>query len=153
MSAKSSHDTASRTQHRTPERNGESIGACTSFQQAVSEYLIRHRSILDVISKFQEAGARVNRAVVKAVTTCGCVEVQAGRQQLPADITYWEMKQHMATHVKGEMCEHCREVLEQEIGQNMFYLTAICDLFKIELETLLENERKRITALGVFNLT
>ncbi len=153
MSAKSSHDTASRAPHRSPERNGESTGACSSFQDAVSEYLIRHRSILDVISKFQEAGARVNRAVVKAVTSCGCVEVQAGRQQLPADITYWDMKKHMETHVKGQMCEHCREVLEQEIGRNMFYLTAICDLFDLELETLIEDERKRIATLGVFNLT
>jgi len=151
MSAKSSHDTANKTS--SAERNGESGGTYMSFQEAVSEYLIRHRSILDVISKFQEAGARVNRAVVKAVTSCGCVEVQAGRQQLPADITYWEMKQHMATHLKGEMCEHCREVLEQEIGRNLFYLAALCDLFNLELEALVEDERKRIATLGVFNLT
>lgn len=151
MSANSSHDTASRA--RSTAENGESAGTYATFQEAVSEYLIRHRSILDVISKFQEAGARVNRAVVKAVTSCGCVEVQAGRQQLPADITYWDMKQHMATHVKGSMCEHCREVLEQEIGRNMFYLAALCDLFHLELESLVEDERKRIATLGVFNLT
>ena len=57
------------------------------LQEAVSEFLIRHRSVLDIISKFQEANARVNRAVVKAVTSCGCVEVEAGRQKFPADIS------------------------------------------------------------------
>ncbi len=125
----------------------------TSLQEAVSEYLIRHRSILDVISKFQEANAKVNRAVVKAVTTCGCVEVKAGRQNVPTDITYWEMKEHMATHVNGRICEHCQEVLEQEIGRHMFYLAALCDLFQLDLEGVVDSERRRIATLGVFNLT
>src|SRR5690606_41105992 len=31
------------------------------FQQAVGEYLIRHRSVLDVLSNMQEASARVQR--------------------------------------------------------------------------------------------
>ncbi len=124
-----------------------------SFQEAVSEYLIRHRSILDVISKLQESTARANRAVVKAITYCGCIEVRAGRQQIPADISYWEMKHHMETHIRGEMCEHCLEVLEQEIGHTLFYTAALCDLFGLDLEQLVENERSRIATLGVYNLT
>lgn len=124
-----------------------------SFQEAVSECLIRHRSILDVISKFQEANARVNRAVAKAITYCGCIEVKASRQQFPADISYCEMKHHMETHVQGELCEHCREVVEQEIGRSLFYTAALCDLFGFDLERLVDDERRRITALGVYNLT
>lgn len=124
-----------------------------SFQEAVSEYLIRHRSILDVISKLQESTARANRAVVKAITNCGCIEVRAGRQQIPADISYWEMKHHMETHLQGEMCEHCLEVLEQEIGHTLFYTAALCDLFGLDLEQLVENERRRISTFGVYNLT
>lgn len=126
---------------------------CATFQKAVSEYLIRHRSILDVVSKLQEATARVNRVVVKSVTSCGCIQVNACKQEHPHDITYWEMKEHMATHLNGEMCEHCLEILEQEIGRNLFYLTALCDLFNLPLERVIEDERKRVTALGVFNLT
>ncbi|HHT27849.1 MAG TPA: DUF1573 domain-containing protein, partial [Firmicutes bacterium] len=38
------------------------------FQEAVNEYLVRHRSILDILSKLQESVARTNRAVAKAVT-------------------------------------------------------------------------------------
>lgn len=142
MSAKSSSETA---------RPAEAHYA--AFQEAVSECLVRHRSILDVMSKLQEASARVNRAVAKAVTLCGCVQVEAARQTVPANISYWEMKEYMATHVKGEMCEHCREVLEQEIGRNLFYLAAVCDLFGLHLDQLVEAERKRLTTLGVFNLT
>ena len=124
-----------------------------TFQQTVSECLVRHRSILDIISKFQESSARVNRAVAKAVTSCGCVQVEACRQQVPADIRLWEMKEHMATHIKGAMCEHCVEVLEQEIGRNLFYLAALCDVFELDLDRVVEDERKRIATLGVFNLT
>ena len=53
------------------------------FQAAVSVCLIRHRSVLDVITKFQEASARVNRAVAKSVTVCGCMEINASKQRLP----------------------------------------------------------------------
>ncbi|HEX6971006.1 MAG TPA: DUF1573 domain-containing protein [Limnochordia bacterium] len=123
------------------------------FQDAVAEYLIRHRSVLDILSKFQEANARVNRAVVKAITTCGCVQVNAAKQQLPSDISYWEMKQYMDTHLKGEICEHCREVLEMELGRNLFYAAALCDVFGLDLEEVMRQEQRRITALGVFNLT
>lgn len=124
-----------------------------TFQEAVSQYLIRHKSIIDVLSKLQEANARVNRSVAKAVTSCGCIEVNAARQELPSDITYWEMKQYMNSHVKGTMCEQCKEVLEAELGRNLFYLAALCDLFSLDFCEVIEDERKRITALGVFNLT
>lgn len=125
----------------------------STFQEAASEYLIRHRSILDLLSKLQEANARVNRSVVKAVTSCGCIQVHASRQELPSDITYWEMKNYMSTHISGTMCEQCREVLEMEIGRHLFYLAALCDMFSLNFDEVIEAERKRITALGVFNLT
>lgn len=125
----------------------------STFQEAASEYLIRHRSIIDVLSKIQESSARVNRSVVKAVTSCGCITVNASRQELPSDITYWEMKNYMSTHLDGEMCEQCKEVLELELGRTLFYLAALCDLFSLKFDEVIEAERKRVTALGMFNLT
>lgn len=44
---------------------------CDEFQNTVSKYLVRHHSILDILSKVQESTARVNRATVKTVTSCG----------------------------------------------------------------------------------
>ena len=44
---------------------------CTEFQEAVSYCLIRHRSIIDVITKLQESNARVSRAIAKSITVCG----------------------------------------------------------------------------------
>ena len=123
------------------------------FQHVVAEYLIRHRSVLDVLSKLQEANARVNRAVVKAITTCGCIEVNASKQRLPSDISLPEMKAYMDTHLKGRICESCRDVLEVELGRSLFYTAALCELLQLDLDQVMRAELSRILALGVFNLT
>ena len=123
------------------------------FQTTVSEYLLRHRSILDVQTKLTEAAARVNRAVAKSVTTCGCISVNAVRQTFPTDISLRELKQFMDTHLVGAMCDKCREVVETEIGSTLFYLAALCSLLDLNLKEVLEKEHARVSALGVFNLT
>lgn len=123
------------------------------FQATVSEYLLRHRSILDVQTKLTEAAARVNRAVAKSVTTCGCISISAAKQKFPTDVGLRELKQFMATHLTGEMCEKCREVVETEIGTTLFYLAALCGLLDLNLQEILDKEHARVSALGVFNLT
>lgn len=123
------------------------------FQETVSEYLIRHRSILDVLSKFQESGARVNRAVAKAVTECGCLKISACRQEAPDGAGFRDLKSYMASHLAGELCDSCADVLEAELGRTLFYLTALCDLTGLNLEDVMEKERRRVAALGPFSLT
>ena len=124
---------------------------CDQFQETVNEYLIRHRSVLDVLAKLQESNARTSRAVTKAVTTCGCIKIDAEKQQVPSDISLQEMKDHMHTHLDGQLCEHCREILEAELGNDLFYLAALCNLFDLNLYDILLKEQKKLTALGVFN--
>lgn len=126
---------------------------CDQFQETVAEYLIRHRSVLDIMAKLQEANARTNRAITKAVTSCGCVKIEAERQQVPVDISLQEMKEHMQSHLNGQLCEHCGEILESEIGNTLFYLTAMCNLFDLNLYDILIKEHKKLAALGVFNFT
>lgn len=123
------------------------------FQEIVGEYLIRHRSILDVISKFQESAARVNRAVAKAVTGCGCLEINAHRQEAPENTGFSELRTFMASHLDGTLCENCRDVLEAELGHTLFYLAALCDLTGLSLSEVMDKERRRVAALGLFNLT
>jgi hypothetical protein len=78
---------------------GEEMGMAEidqrTFQDTVDEYLIRHRSILDVQSKLSEAAARINRAIAKSVTTCGCITIQAGRQRFPAELSISEVRHLM----------------------------------------------------------
>lgn len=127
--------------------------SCVDFQTAVDEYLIRHRSILDVLTKHQEATARVNRAVAKAVTECGCISIVAERQKIPADAEYNKLKFFMSSHLSGELCENCREVLVNELGHSLFYLTALCNLTGLDLQSVLQHETKSVRTLGIFNLS
>jgi hypothetical protein len=123
---------------------------CDQFQDSVGEYLIRHRSILDIMAKLQEANARTNRAITKSVTTCGCIKVNADKQQIPADITLHQMKDYMNNHLNGQLCETCREVIEAEIGNNLFYLAALSNVFNLNMYDTMLKEHKKLAALGVF---
>ncbi len=124
---------------------------CDQFQETVGEYLIRHRSILDVMAKLQEANARTNRAITKAVTNCGCIQIEAGRQQVPEECSLHEMKNHMQSHLSGQLCEHCREILEAELGNTLFYLAAMANAFDLNLYDIMLKEHRKLGALGVFN--
>jgi len=152
--AQQSHPVPAATEqdHAAPS-SAAGTNLAAEFQAAVSQYLIRHRSILDILAKLQETSARVQRAVSRAVTECGCLEVHAQRQQIPQGISYWEMRAHVSTHLSGSLCEQCREVLEMELGHNLFYLTALCEALNLQSDDILRQEMKRVTTLGVFNLT
>lgn len=142
--------------NRIPSRRGGGPlkdGNCDLFQQAVSDYLIRHRSIMDVLSKYQETNARVNRAVAKAVTNCGCLAVHASRRSCSEEMSLEDYRQLADSHLQGELCEHCQEVIEGEIGANLFYLAALCEVLGLDLATVLEKEKNRINTLGVFHLS
>ena len=123
------------------------------FQQQVSELLLRHRSLLDVLSKYGQAGASVNRAVTKAVTECGCVELNARKQDYPEGVAWEEARTQLASHMEGDLCEHCKDVLKSELGKNLFYMSALCNLLDIKLEEVVDAESQKCSTLGMFNLT
>ena len=123
------------------------------FQRVVSECIVRHRSILDILSKHQEASGRVSRAVAKAATSCGCISINAKKPHIPEDISLQELPEYMSNHITGHLCEDCKDALENEIGTQFFYLTALCDSFGLDLNDILDKERKRLNTLGIFNLT
>ena len=52
------------------------------FQNSVNDSLLRHKSILDLITKYSESNSRVNRAIAKAVTNCGCIKINASKQKI-----------------------------------------------------------------------
>lgn len=127
--------------------------ACKEFQNTVSDYLIRHRSILDVMSKLQEATAHVNRAVSKSVTSCGCLNIEASKQPIPKDANLSEMAEYVRTHLEGSLCPTCLDTIEAELGNTMFYIAAICTLLDLDLEKIITHENNRISTLGVYSLT
>ncbi|CAH0120768.1 MULTISPECIES: DUF1573 domain-containing protein [unclassified Paenibacillus] len=124
-----------------------------SFQDQVSELLLRHRSLLDVLSKYGQTNASVNRSVVKAVTECGCIELNAKKQFYAEDVDMEQAKQDLKSHLSGELCEHCKEIVTAELGKNLFYMSALCNLLEISMDDVVANESSKCSTLGYFNLS
>lgn len=131
--------------------NKDTYSVCEDFQDQVSKVLIRHRSILDVITKLDEYNARINRAVAKSVTSCGCISINAQKQDYSND-SFEEMLDTVKTHLDGSICNNCQEVLEEEIGSYIFYLAALSDSLGLSLDQILNKENDRVKTLGVFSL-
>lgn len=122
------------------------------FQYTVHELLMRNKSILDLITKFQDSNARVNRAIIKCVTQCGCLKINAKKQAFPEDGDFEEMRNAMETHLEGNLCENCRDILEKDIGRNLFYLASICNTLDLNLYDIIIKEHDRVKMLGKYNL-
>lgn len=125
----------------------------SEFQNTVSEVLVCNRSVLDVLSQIQEANAKLTRAVIKTVTGCGCLKIQAGKKEIPSDVSLADLKHFLESHLIGEMCEECSETVENAIGRSIFYLTALCNLLNLDLYDVLIKEQKQLKILGIYNLT
>lgn len=125
---------------------------CTKFQQEVSNVLVRHKSILDVVTKYQESSAKVNRAIVKSVTSCGCIQIDAKKQNAPDDISYEELSQYMANHISGELCDTCKDKVEKELANHLFYMAAICNALDLNMASIIDTQSKHLETLGKYSL-
>lgn len=125
---------------------------CDNFQKSVDEVLIRHASLLDIITKLQDSGSKINRAAVKTITSCGCVKLNTPINDKPDDYDYEDLKKYKLTQTEGEICPVCKEKLEQEIGNNLFYLAALCNHYNLSLNDIVEQEKRNLDTLGKFSL-
>lgn len=125
---------------------------CDHFQDSVSELLVTQKSILDILTKLQESQFRVNRAVVKAATSCGCIQIEAKKQSVPEDTSLQDLKNFMDTHIKGTLCEKCREVIEKELGSSIFYSAALCNVLGISMYDVILKEYETMNTLGIYNM-
>ncbi|MNN05025.1 hypothetical protein D3C81_1177690 [compost metagenome] len=62
-------------------------------------------------------------------------------------------KETIAKHVHGELCENCRDAITNELGRNLFYMSALCNLLGINMEEIVERESQKCATLGLFNLS
>ncbi|MEG0133613.1 MAG: DUF1573 domain-containing protein [Clostridium sp.] len=130
------------------------------FQNSVDSCLLRHKSILDILSKLQESQSRVNRSVVKAVTSCGCVKINAEKQGINYslndesldDLNLDDLDIPLNSHLEGCICEGCRKIIEREIGNNLFYVTSLCNSLDLNLYDILLTEYKNIKTFNKLNL-
>jgi len=123
------------------------------YQNIVKSLLIRHQSVLDILSKGQEASARVNRAVVKSVTNCGCLAIDAHKKALPEDTSLSDLKTLLDSQLEGNLCDNCKDIIETEIGKQLFYIAALANTLDLSLKEVIEKEEKKLSTLTIFNLT
>ena len=122
-----------------------------NFQNNVDESLLRHKSILDIMTQYSESTSRVNRAIAKAVTNCGCITIDASKQNFSnLGNCLSEDSNALNTHLDGNLCDNCREIIEREMGNNLFYLTSLCNSLDINLYDIIIKEDDKINTLGKF---
>ncbi|MCX7773678.1 MAG: DUF1573 domain-containing protein [Clostridia bacterium] len=126
--------------------------ALDSFQYAVSEFLVRNKSILDEMTKLEDSNARVNRTLSKAVTQCGCIKINAAKQDYPDSMEFETIKGSMNSHIEGKLCPNCRDLLEKDIGRHLFYLTSLCNTMDLNLYDIIIKELERLQLLGKYSL-
>ncbi|MBE6071678.1 MAG: DUF1573 domain-containing protein [Clostridium butyricum] len=121
------------------------------YQNCVNDCLIRHNNILDVITKYSETNSRVNRAIVKSITSCECINIHKSfnlKKQNEAS-----NKINTSDNIPNyPPCDDCRNIIEKEISDNLFYLTSLCNLLGISLYDIIIKEYDKLLTLGKFNL-
>lgn len=130
------------------------VSELEQFQNFIDDLVLRNKSILDQMTKLQDASARLNRTLSKSATTCGCIKMTITKQQLDFSniTTPEELKSLLSTHVEGYPCPECNEAIEKEMGRVLFYLAAIANTLGISLSSVLENEKTRTNLLGSYSL-
>lgn len=125
---------------------------CKDFQETVSQFTIRHKSILDILSKSSEASAKVNRATIKAVTQCGCISIKAQKHDWSEETSILDLTKILSSGLEGELCQECEEIIETEIGKLLFYIAALCNTLNLSLDDILCKENAKVLTLGKFSL-
>ena len=114
------------------------------FLFAIRVYLTQRQNV--------NSSAKIQNSI-KAATQCGCIKIYAEKQQIPKlTENLEEMQSHMQTHIEGALCDNCRELLEKDIGRNLFYLSAICNTLDLNLYDIIIKELKRLKLLGKYSL-
>lgn len=124
------------------------------FQNFIDELALRNKSILDQMTKLQDASSRLNRNISKCATNCGCIELHVNKQQflLQDTVNYGDLNCLLSTHIEGYPCTNCNELIEKEMGRVLFYLGALANTLGISLSTVLENEKYRTSLLADYCL-
>lgn len=124
------------------------------FQDFIKDILIRNKSVLDQATKLQDACTHLCRNISKSATTCGCISIHAHKQPYPTieELSIDDLKSLMKTHIEGQLCPNCKELLEKEMGRILFYLAALANTFDLSLSDILEHEKKHTELLGKYSL-
>lgn len=121
------------------------------FQKKVSALIMRNQNILDILTKCQSACSRISRSTVKTATGCGCLKIKADKtlSVFPLEDS---IDPEQVTGIEGELCTECKGRIENEIGEILFYIGALCNVLGLSMGDIMKKEIKKIEVLGKYSL-
>ena len=120
-----------------------------TFQRNVGNLIARNRNLLDILTKCQISCGKFCRSTVKSATGCGCLKITG--EKSPLCFTEESSEKNEAS-IEGKLCPDCRNIIENEIGESMFYIASLCNALGISLNSIMEDEIKKVAALGKYSL-
>ncbi len=115
------------------------------LQQAIEKYYHRNKGITDTLSKLTVSVAKTQRAIIKSATQCGCTEIFVTKQ--PPDL-----EGEAESMLIGSICRSCREQIEKNTGDTLFYLLSLMHLTGTDFNKLVKSQLHQTEWLGKFNL-
>ncbi len=121
------------------------------FQNKVSVLIARNNNILDILTKFQDSCGKTSRSVIKSATGCGCVKIGAEKAVFDID-SMQTLSPRELSGINGNICVSCKERIEKEIGESLFYTAALCNALGLSMKDIMKNELKSVEMLGKYSL-
>ena len=116
-----------------------------SFQDEVSGLIVRNRNILDILTKCQNSCGKICRSTVKSATGCGCLKI-IGEKNLSV------FSANANSGTEGKLCSDCKDIIENEIGEMLFYIAGLCNALGLNMKDIMKKEIKNVEVLGKYSL-
>ena len=120
------------------------------FQQKVSHLIVRNQNILDILTKCQNSCGKICRSTVKTATGCGCLRI-VGEKSLSV-FSHEDLAEKSNSGTEGELCPECRDIIENEIGEMLFYIAGLCNALGLSIKDIMKKEIKNVEVLGKYSL-
>ena len=114
------------------------------FQKKVGTLLVRNSNVLDILTKCQISCGKMCRSTVRSATGCGCIQINAQKCSNPLE------KNDSVTI--GTLCPECRSAIQNEIGENLFYIASLCNALNMSMAEIMKHEIKNVETLGKYSL-
>ena len=76
------------------------------------------------------------------------LSIKASKIQVPESIeSFEELKEYLDSHLRGELCANCEDIITTELGKLFFYSAALCNTLNINMYDVFLQEYKRLTTL------
>ena len=120
------------------------------FQKNVFRLIARNRNILDILTKCQNSCGKICRSTVKTATGCGCLKITGEKSFsfFPEE----DSAENKKSGTEGKLCPECKSIIENEIGEMLFYIAGLCNVLGLSMKDIMKKEIKYVEVLGKYSL-